>query len=35
MQGVTLNAFGVILYPPVWAVVIITCASWRLRSSAP
>ncbi|QFY62511.1 ABC transporter permease (plasmid) [Rhizobium grahamii] len=26
MQGVTLNAFGVILYPPVWAVVIITCA---------
>jgi erythritol transport system permease protein len=26
MQGVTLNYFGVILYPPVWAVVIITCA---------
>lgn len=26
MQGVTLNAFGVILYPPVWAVVVITCA---------
>ncbi|MBB4273312.1 ABC transporter permease [Rhizobium mongolense] len=26
MQGVTLNDFGVILYPPVWAVVIITCA---------
>jgi erythritol transport system permease protein len=26
MQGVTLTAFGVILYPPVWAVVVITCA---------
>jgi len=26
MQGVTLNNFGVILYPPVWAVVVITCA---------
>ncbi|AJD44621.1 ABC transporter permease [Rhizobium sp. SEMIA 4085] len=26
MQGVTLNYFGVILYPPVWAVVIMTCA---------
>jgi len=26
MQGVTLNQFGVILYPPVWAVVVITCA---------
>ena len=26
MQGVTLAAFGVILYPPVWAVVVITCA---------
>lgn len=26
MQGVTLSAFGVILYPPVWAVVVITCA---------
>jgi len=25
MQGVTLSAFGVILYPPVWAVVVITC----------
>jgi len=25
MQGVTLNAFGVILYPPVWAVVVVTC----------
>lgn len=26
MQGVTLSSFGVILYPPVWAVVILTCA---------
>ncbi|QKK32719.1 ABC transporter permease (plasmid) [Rhizobium indicum] len=26
MQGVTLTYFGVILYPPVWAVVVITCA---------
>lgn len=26
MQGVQLPNFGVILYPPVWAVVIITCA---------
>ncbi|MDL2398029.1 ABC transporter permease [Rhizobium mayense] len=26
MQGVTLQSFGVILYPPVWAVVVITCA---------
>ncbi len=26
MQGVMLNNFGVILYPPVWAVVVITCA---------
>jgi erythritol transport system permease protein len=26
MQGVTLTNFGVILYPPVWAVVVITCA---------
>ncbi|MBB3561352.1 erythritol transport system permease protein [Rhizobium sp. BK512] len=25
MKGVTLDAFGVILYPPVWAVVVITC----------
>ncbi|MFT4183500.1 MAG: ABC transporter permease, partial [Rhizobium sp.] len=25
MQGVTLSSFGVILYPPVWAVVVITC----------
>ena len=26
MQGVALPMFGVILYPPVWAVVVITCA---------
>ncbi|MBB5574226.1 MULTISPECIES: ABC transporter permease [Rhizobium] len=26
MQGVTLSSLGVILYPPVWAVVVITCA---------
>ncbi|MBI1172837.1 ABC transporter permease [bacterium] len=26
MQGVTLQAFGVILYPPVWVVVVLTCA---------
>ena len=26
MQGVTIDAFGVILYPPVWVVVILTCA---------
>jgi erythritol transport system permease protein len=26
MQGVTLSQFGVILYPPVWVVVILTCA---------
>jgi erythritol transport system permease protein len=26
MQGVTLEWAGVILYPPVWAVVAITCA---------
>ncbi|MDQ0322477.1 erythritol transport system permease protein [Pararhizobium capsulatum DSM 1112] len=25
MQGVTLESFGVILYPPVWAVVVLTC----------
>lgn len=25
MQGVTLDMFGVILYPPVWVVVILTC----------
>ena len=26
MQGVELTALGVILYPPVWAVVVLTCA---------
>lgn len=26
MQGVTLEWAGIILYPPVWAVVVITCA---------
>lgn len=26
MQGVQLEALGVILYPPVWAVVVLTCA---------
>ena len=26
MQGVTLHSFGVVLYPPVWAVVVLTCA---------
>ncbi len=26
MQGITLDAFGVVLYPPVWAVVVLTCA---------
>jgi erythritol transport system permease protein len=26
LQGVELPLFGVILYPPVWAVVVITCA---------
>jgi erythritol transport system permease protein len=26
MQGVTLNAFGVVLYPPVWVVAVLTCA---------
>lgn len=25
MQGVTLHSFGVVLYPPVWAVVVLTC----------
>lgn len=25
MQGVTLNAFGVVLYPPVWVVVVLCC----------
>ena len=24
-QGVTINAFGVVLYPPVWVVVVLTC----------
>jgi len=26
MQGVTLDMFGVVLFPPVWAVVVLTCA---------
>lgn len=26
MQGIELQAMGVILYPPVWAVVVLTCA---------
>ncbi len=26
MQGVTLGAFGYVLYPPVWVVVVLTCA---------
>ncbi|MBB3231237.1 ABC transporter permease [Halomonas stenophila] len=26
MQGVSFEAFGVVVYPPVWAVVILTCA---------
>ena len=26
MQGVEIGALGVILYPPVWAVVVLTCA---------
>lgn len=26
MQGVTLDWFGVVLYPPVWVVVVLTCA---------
>lgn len=25
MQGVSIHALGVILYPPVWAVVVLTC----------
>lgn len=25
MQGVTLNSLGVILHPPVWAVVLTCC----------
>ena len=30
MQGVTLPMFGVVLYPPVWAVVVLTCAMGAL-----
>lgn len=30
MQGVQLEALGVILYPPVWAVVVLTCAMGAL-----
>ncbi|OBZ96789.1 sugar ABC transporter permease [Pararhizobium polonicum] len=26
MQGVTLNALGVVLYPPIWVVVVLVCA---------
>ena len=26
MQGVTLAALGVVLYPPVWVVAVLTCA---------
>ena len=26
MQGVTLNALGVVLYPPVWVVAVLACA---------
>lgn len=26
MQGITLEQFGVIVYPPVWVVVLLTCA---------
>lgn len=26
MQGATVDMFGVVLYPPVWAVVVLTCA---------
>lgn len=26
MQGIVIEAFGVVLYPPVWAVVVLTCA---------
>jgi erythritol transport system permease protein len=26
MQGVTLNALGVVLYPPIWVVVLLVCA---------
>ena len=36
MQGVTLNALGVVLFPPVWAVVVLTwrSAPWSARSTA-
>ncbi|MGL4311782.1 MAG: ABC transporter permease [Paracoccaceae bacterium] len=30
MQGVELSAFGVVLYPPVWAVVVLTCTMGAL-----
>ncbi|MFG6178100.1 ABC transporter permease [Halomonas sp. THAF12] len=30
MQGVSFEAFGVVVYPPVWAVVILTCAMGAL-----
>lgn len=30
MQGVNLPVFGVILYPPVWVVVVLTCAMGAL-----
>ncbi|MEO3433601.1 ABC transporter permease [Inquilinus sp. CAU 1745] len=30
MQGVTLPAFGIILYPPVWVVVVLTCLTGAL-----
>lgn len=33
MQGVTLNPLGVILYPPVWAVVVLTCAAGGLMGA--
>ncbi len=26
MQGITLNAFGVVLYPPVWVVAVLACS---------
>lgn len=30
MQGVSLDMFGVTLYPPVWAVVVLTCVAGAL-----
>jgi erythritol transport system permease protein len=33
MQGVNVEMFGVILYPPVWAVVVITCTIGALVGS--